>query len=85
MSKATLTLDASLVDEDAGIFLLIPQDELAAFLRHPVTSTIYLRDWCLPFFQDHSVEECLALVSNLGALDESLLRDTEWLASRLSE
>ncbi len=84
MGKATLTADSALVNEAEGIFQLIPQEELSSFLRQPYTATIYLRDWCLPFFKEHPVQECLSMLNRLGAIDASLANDTEWLEGRLS-
>jgi hypothetical protein len=45
---------------------------------------LYLRDYCIPFFQQYSVKECLELINNPGRIDETLVAHTDWLAQRLS-
>lgn len=84
MGKATFVVDPALVDHTKGIYLLIPQDELVPFLSHPLTSAIYFRDWCLPFFRENSLVDCVQMLSDLKAVHTDLERDTDWLASRLS-
>ena len=84
MGKATFVPDAAAVDHSQGIFKLIPQDELVPFLTHPLTASIYFREWCLPFFQENSIQECLQMILNPKSIHPDLERDTAWLASRLS-
>ncbi|CAE7371257.1 unnamed protein product, partial [Symbiodinium necroappetens] len=84
LGKGSFTSDYARVDPLNGIFKLIPQDELSAFLSHPVTAAIYFRDWCLPFFQENSLQDSLTLINNLGSVSDLLEADTVWLATCLS-
>ena len=84
LGKGSFTSDYARVDPANGIFKLIPQDELSAFLSHPVTAAIYFRDWCLPFFQENSLQDSLTLINNLGSVSDLLEADTVWLATCLS-
>ena len=81
---STYTLNPNEVDHDRGIYLLIPQEELASDLRHPVTASLYLRDWCLPFFRENPVGECLTMLHDLRSISDKLEMDTQWLAAKLS-
>ena len=84
MGKATYTTRDELVNPKEGTFRYIPQDELKSFLSHPVTAAIFLRDWCIPFFQDNSIQECLDMINDLEAVHPDVERDTPWLALCLS-
>ena len=84
MGKGRFVVDPAEVDVENGIFLLIPQDELAAFLSSPITAAIYLREYCVPFFKETSLEEALQMINDVGSIHPDLQRDTLWLASRLS-
>ena len=84
MGKATFVAEPSLVDHSQGIYLLIPQDELVPFLSHPLTSAIYFRDWCLPFFLENPIADCLHMLADLRSAHADIERDTDWLAARLS-
>ena len=84
MGNATYTPNPKDVDHEKGIYLLLPQDELTSFLRHPVTAALYLREWCLPFFQENSVADCLNMLHDLKCIDDRLDMDTQWLAAKLS-
>ncbi|CAE7447303.1 unnamed protein product, partial [Symbiodinium sp. CCMP2456] len=63
---------------------IIEEDELTTLLAHPVTAAIYLREYCIPFFQETSLTECLHMIHDLSSVHPDLARDTDWLASRLS-
>ena len=84
MGKARFVLDDHAVNYEHGVFRLIPQDELVPFLTHPATASCFFRDWCLPFFQENSLDECLKMILDLSHVHEDLVNDTNWLASRLS-
>ena len=84
MGKAQFVTDMDQVDHEKGIYKLLPQDELIAFLSHPLTASLYFRDWCLPFFSENTMDECLQMIANLGLVHPDLVTDTEWLANRLS-
>ena len=84
MGNATYTPNPNEVDHKNGVYLLIPQDELTSFLRHPVTAALYLREWCLPFFQENSLADCLKMLHDLKSIDARLEADTQWLAAKLS-
>ena len=84
MGKGVFISDDTAVDHAKGVFRLIPQDELTALLAHPVTAAIYLREYCIPFFQETSLTECLHMIHDLSSVHPDLARDTDWLASRLS-
>ena len=84
MGKGVFTSDDTAVDHAKGVFRLIPQDELTALLAHPVTVAIYLREYCISFFQETSLTECLHMIHDLSSVHPDLARDTDWLASRLS-
>ena len=84
MGKATYTTRDELVNPKEGTFRYIPQDELKSFLSHPVTAAIFLRDWCIPCFQDNSTQECLDMINDLEAVHPDVERDTQWLALCLS-
>ena len=84
MGKGVFTSDDTAVDHAKGVFRLIPQDELTALLAHPVTAAIYLREYCIPFFQETSLTKCLHMIHDLSSVHPDLTRDTDWLASRLS-
>ncbi|CAE7285930.1 unnamed protein product [Symbiodinium microadriaticum] len=84
MGNATYTPNPKDVDHEKGIYLLLPQDELTSVLRHPVTAALYLREWCLPFFQENSVADCLNMLHDLKSIDDRLDMDTQWLAAKLS-
>ncbi|CAE7791620.1 unnamed protein product [Symbiodinium sp. CCMP2592] len=84
MGNATYTPNPAEVDHKNGLYLLIPQDELTSFLRHPVTAALYLREWCLPFFQENSLADCLKMLHDLKSIDDRLEADTQWLAAKLS-
>ncbi|CAE8688578.1 unnamed protein product, partial [Polarella glacialis] len=84
MGKAKLTPKRADVDEASGVFMLVPQEELTTFLSHPIASAMYLKDWCIPFFKENSVEDCLRMVNDPGTVDPMIARDTDWLALRLS-
>ncbi|CAE8711070.1 unnamed protein product, partial [Polarella glacialis] len=58
MGKAKRTPNQADVDEASSVFMLVPQ-ELTTFLSHPVTSAMYSKDWCIPFFKENSLEDCL--------------------------
>lgn len=79
-----MTPDPEQVDENAGVFMIIPQDELSALLSHPLTSTLYLREWNVPFFREHSGRECARMIYDLRSVDPELVADTDWLAMRMS-
>ena len=72
------------VDHTAGVFRYIPQDELVAFLSHPVTAAIYLSDWCIPLIRENSIEECLNMINDLPPVHPDVERDTQWLSLCLS-
>lgn len=72
------------MNEEAGAVKLIPQEHLTAFLQHPVTAALYLREWRLPFFKENSLDDCLGMIGDLKAVSAELHQDLEWLASRLS-
>ena len=84
MGKASFTTKAEEVNHDQGIFRYIPQDELVPFLSHPVTAAIYLRDWCIPFFRDNPIQDCLNMINDLASVHPDVERDTQWLALCLS-
>lgn len=84
MGKARFVLDDNQVDHERGVFRLIPQDELVPFLTHPAAASCFFRDWCLPFFQENSLDDCLKMILDLSNVHEDLVNDTNWLASRLS-
>ena len=84
MGKASFTTKAEEVNHDQGIFRYIPQDELVTFLSHPVTAAVYLRDWCIPFFRDNSIQDCLNMINDLASVHPDVERDTQWLALCLS-
>ena len=42
MGKGTFTPEEAKIDHANGIYKLIPQDELAAFLKHPLTASLYI-------------------------------------------
>lgn len=84
MGKARFVTDPCEVDHEKGVFQLIPQDELVPFLSHPMTCSIFFREWCLPFFKENTIEECLAMILNPGTVDPAVVEDTDWLATRLS-
>lgn len=84
MGKCTFVTNADDVNHDKGVYLLIPQDELVSFLKHPLTASLYFKEWCLPFFLENSMEECLMRIHDLKSIHHHLAEDTEWLASRLS-
>lgn len=67
------------VDHDKGIYKLLPQDELIAFLSHPLTASLYFRDWCLPFFCENTMDERLSMIANLGLVHADLVTDTEFV------
>ena len=60
---------------------LLPQDELIKFLCHPLTASLYFRNWCLPFFCEKTMDECLQMIANLGLLHGDPVTDTEWFAN----
>ena len=84
MGKASFTTKPEEVSHDQGIFRYIPQDELVTFLSHPVTAAIYLRDWCIPFFRDNPIQDCLNMINDLASVHPDVERDTQWLALCLS-
>ena len=84
MGRATWTGDKDAVDHNNGVYQLIPQEELQQFLSHPVTTALYLREWCIPFFKQTSQQECLRMINYLEDMDSSLAQDRDWLAARLS-
>ncbi|CAE7706700.1 unnamed protein product [Symbiodinium sp. CCMP2592] len=84
MGKGKLVSDVNEVDTDNGVFLLIPQDELSAFLSHEITAALFLREYCIPFFQETSLAESLRMINDLAGVHADLVRDTKWLASRLA-
>ena len=84
LGKGVFTSDETRVDPAKGIFKLIPQDELTAFLSHPVTAAIYFREWCLPFFLENSLLDSLGMINDLGSVSPDLENDTIWLATCLS-
>ena len=65
-----------LVNPKEGTFRYIPQCELKSFLSHPVKAAIFLRDWCIPFFQDNSIQECLDMINDLEGVHPNVERDT---------
>ena len=65
MGRATWTGDKDAVDHNNGVYQLIPQEELQPFLSHPVTAALYLREWCIPFFKQTSLQECLRMINYL--------------------
>ena len=84
LGKGVFTSDDDQVDPAKGVFKLIAQDELSAFLSHPVTAAIYFREWCLPFFKENTLQDSLAMINNLASVSKLLEIDTTWLATCLS-
>ncbi|CAE7726165.1 unnamed protein product [Symbiodinium sp. CCMP2592] len=84
MGKGKFTAAENEVDPEKGVFLLLSQEELSSLLSHEVTAALYLREYCIPFFQETSLEEALNMINNLGEVHADLLSDTKWLASRLA-
>ena len=84
MGKATFVPDAAAVDHSQSIFKLIPQDELVPFLTHPLTASIYFREWCFPFFEENDIQECLQMILNPKSIHPELETNTSWPATRLS-
>ena len=84
LGKGVFTSNPAEVNEEAGAVKLIPQEHLTAFLQHPVTAALYLREWRLPFFKENSLDDCLGMIGDLKAVSAELHQDLEWLASRLS-
>ena len=62
MGKARLVLNDTEVDPARVVSPLIPQDELVPFLSHPLAASIFFCEWCLPFFQENTIEECLGMI-----------------------
>ena len=84
LGKATFTTDENLVDHAKGIYKLLSQDTLTFYLSHPITAALFLREWCVPFFKENTVDECLAMIQDLGSVHADLVADTDWLATCLS-
>ena len=75
MGKAQFVTDMDQVDHDKGIYKLLRQDdELIAFLSHPLTASLYFCDWRLPFFCENTMDERL-----------SILRTWVWFMQTLSQ
>jgi hypothetical protein len=83
MGTATLVTDPLRVDRSKGIFLRKPQEQMQTFLQHPTTAAMYLRTICIPFFKQHTFEECTNHFLDVSKLDPRIGADTEWLAGRL--
>jgi len=62
MGKARFVLNDTEVDPARVVSPLIPQDELVPFLSHPLAASIFFCEWCLPFFQENTIEECLGMI-----------------------
>ena len=77
MGKAQFVTDMDQVDHEKGIYKLLPQDELIAFLSHPLTASLYFRDWCSPFFSENTMDECLQMIANLGLVHPDVVTDTD--------
>eukprot|EP00974_Lingulodinium_polyedra_P043133 4141390-Lingulodinium_polyedra.AAC.1 len=65
MGFATFVPDEAEINEAEGRFMLIPQDRLESFLAHPFTNALFLRDYCIPFFQGNSEVACKSVLNNL--------------------
>ena len=88
VGKGVFTQDPTKVDTSKGVFQSVPLDELASFLADPVTSALFLQMYCVPFFKEYAIEDCVRMIEDLSFLDEStgstFVEDTLWLAKRLS-
>ena len=84
MGKARFVNRAADVDEEKGLFLKLPQDELEQFLSHPFTAILYFRRYLLPFFLQHGESGSKRMLMDLKSVSEDLWQDTVWLAGRLS-
>ena len=62
MGKARFVLNDTEVDPARVVSPLIPQDELVPFLSHLLAASIFFCEWCLPFFQENTIEECLGMI-----------------------
>ena len=57
--KATLVMGPKLVGSDSGVFLRKPLHFMTQCLTRPSTSTLFFREYLLPFFLDWSICDCL--------------------------
>ena len=51
VGRGKFVKDASLVDEDLGSFLYIPQADLKEFVMNPLTGALYLKYFLVPGFE----------------------------------
>ena len=84
MNRVTFTTDPLAVDHSAGIYLIKTEDEIDQILAHPLTPTLIMNDWVLPFFRANKIEDCLRGITDLTKFGGTMLRDTEWAARRIS-
>ena len=81
VGKATLTRNTHEVDEANGVYLRLPPSNLTSFLEDTVTASLFLREYCIEFWRQFTIEECAQMVESPG---EDLMATTNWLAKKLS-